>query len=1239
MTFTSCKDYDDDISGVRDTANQNESAISALQTQLTTLQTAATTAQTAADAAKTAAAEAKTAADAAKAAGDEAKADAATAKAKAEEAIAAAAQAKADAITEAKAEVAALKTLMESELAGKLDESVFDAALLVLNAKIEGIEDGLSTLGEQVDGIDGRVVENTAAIRTAEEAITALIAADTDLQLQLDALTLYAEATKELADNNAEDIEAAQEDILAAQEDILAAQEEIADLWVQLTADKAELQGLIDGNTSAIALLAADLEATNQSIEDLKEAIEDELDAIKADITGIQGDIADINTQILAINGNLASLHTLIVNRLTAITRASNAYVDGIEAIIFNSLKYKPMDAGENALIPSTGYNYSTAAPAIASYKFNPRSFNLANADYNYVDRTATIISTGLRSADSNWVEIEGAPVKNAADGTVNFTLHRLNAHDTQPASGKGNVIALEATLKGDAVDQGETGVVIAAEQELVYDNILDANNVRIADKATLTTDGVDAHYPVTFADAVAGTIWYEDMTYDKIYDLKAKVATCANDGNTHAEFDIDAYNLKYKFSVASTAYNIETGSTTTNQQTWIELVDGDAGTFKAEDFNKEAIGRTPILKVELVDEAGNVVRRAFVKVKIGSKKADDMTVGTIHDLVYKCNNTAASFTINELYIRENVYRVITSGKETSLSHEEFWNLYESYNAVVKKNNEVVAGFTAPQIVDGDAGTATKKIVWNFTHGEIGEVGSIDGSQLIGSVTVKNKLVSSEFPAYVTFQFTVNVKLPDITLPSANKVENDVYWLKNEDGSYYAYNVNINVPETTQSPANQAQFRTSLPQAYSTYTVSNPTEACTTSYFKVVATFADGSETQNVLSGVDIDGDDIRLKKTGPGSNAVKEALNSAGGLQAQVAHIYVLENGEEITVNSFLVNFVRPVNLNMPDGVTVVDAKTGGDIADFQWNGILTDWRGEAIVSPEWNRVERSSSFWRPVYTPEYEWVDGRYIEETPAHLDIEKDTVSFVVGSVPVEVFAGSATYQVQRRRSLNHGNWTSWNDYESQQTYETADPMESVDMVTNWLNAKKAELLADHPAGWDGNKWYEYRVVQVGQTQITSETITTGQPITYIYVKNVTYVPATYRWKEGQFVSKPYTPEPRPAYEGTTEGQLSNNGQWEWTVWTWNVWDWTPGQYWNYYGPFGNITVDFDNVTTNLTYNGGQLPSSVTLEQVGNTVKYVNVGAPVGDSYEIYIPATVTYGWGTASTVLTITVNPVN
>ncbi|MFV0589569.1 hypothetical protein, partial [Bacteroides reticulotermitis] len=66
------------------------------------------------------------------------------------------------------------------------------------------------------------------------------------------------------------------------------------------------------------------------------------------------------------------------------------------------------------------------------------------------------------------------------------------------------------------------------------------------------------------------------------------------------------------------------------------------------------------------------------------------------------------------------------------------------------------------------------------------------------------------------------------------------------------------------------------------------------------------------------------------------------------------------------------------------------------------------------------------------------------------------------------------------------------------------------------------------------------------------------------------------------------------------------------------------------------DLSKARTNLA--DGKLPSDATLKQEGNTVKYVNVGSPIGYSYKIMIPATVTYGWGTASSELTITVNPV-
>ena len=102
------------------------------------------------------------------------------------------------------------------------------------------------------------------------------------------------------------------------------------------------------------------------------------------------------------------------------------------------------------------------------------------------------------------------------------------------------------------------------------------------------------------------------------------------------------------------------------------------------------------------------------------------------------------------------------------------------------------------------------------------------------------------------------------------------------------------------------------------------------------------------------------------------------------------------------------------------------------------------------------------------------------------------------------------------------------------------------------------------------------------------------------------------------------------------------WSWREWTKKEWgrpDWNPGQYWFFYGPFGDVTLDLNKVTTSLEYNGNKLPDGATLVQTGNTVKYVNVSSPVGYTYQIFIPATVNYGWGTTSSTLTITVNPNN
>ncbi len=1186
-TFTSCKDYDDDIKSLQEQIDKSGSTVGDLQTQLTTLKSAAEAAQAAADAAKTAAAEAKTAAEAAKTAGDQAAADAATAKALAEEAKAAAAQAKADAIAEAATQVEALRNSMQAAIDNKLDVTVHEAAVKALGAQIEGIETGLSNLA------NGAVKENTEAIKNAQDAIETLITADKDLQTQLDALKLYAEGVKDIADAN-------KEDIAAAQEAIEAAQDEIKKLWDEINGEGG-LKALIGENKSAIEALK---NSTAQDIADLEDKINDELDAIKSDISGIQGDIRTINSQIITINADLVSLHTLMTCRLTSITFAPDYIVDGVEAIKFNSLKYAPMGSGENAAIP-TNYSISTAALATASYHFNPASFKLGNADYSYLDRSATVINT--RAAVSQWVQISGTPVANAATGTVDFKLLRLNVHSTQPAEDKVNMVALQATLKGDAVDKDETNVVVTSPYVSIYDDVLAAPDVRISDKATLVSGADGAHYATTFTACKSEAVRYT-TPYDQVFNLKDLVATCFGNGN-HKEFPIEDYKLSYKFSVASSDYNITEGETSTNQQKWVVCNDAAAGLYQAEGFNKEAIGRTPILKVELVDEAGNVVRRGFVKIEFGVTKQDDLVVGDkAYDLVAKCTETAAEYTITEQFIRENVYRVITNGKETSMSHEEFWNLYDASGAVavVKKNN-LSHTMTLPRIVDGDTsvGTATKKIVWSFNHGELGKIGA-GGSQFVATVTVKNKLTSSEYPASITFKFTVNVKLPELTLDAT---ENDIYWTK--DGDEYKYfNVNVSVPNSVASPASDCQFRRALTEAYSAYTVKG-LPGCESARYKVIKTYSNGNLTSPVMSGVQIDGNYITLDKS---NAAVKAALNSANGLQAVVAHIYTMSNGDEVTVNEFMVDFIRPVNLNMPSGIAVIDAKTGGDVADFQWNGLLTDWRNEAIVKDSWSWVENVHSYWKRVCTPEFEYVQGHEEMVTPAQLDVEYGTIKFTTTTVTT-MYTGKATYRYYNR----FGGSTK-------KTYTTEEFLTQAEV--------DASLEAQKLAGWpliyphvelDGDIIY---------TEVSKPASTT---IEYDYVKSINYVPAVYKWVEGNWTMVPHKHTEKPAFEGTSYGQIS--GCWEWTKKEWGRPDWNPGQYWFFYGPFGDVTLDLNKVTTSLEYNGNKLPDGATLVQTGNTVKYVNVSSPVGYTYQIFIPATVNYGWGTTSSTLTITVNPNN
>ena len=291
-TMTSCKDYDDDINKVETIADANNALIKKLQEQTSALQTALTTAQSTADAAKTAAADAATAAKNAQATGDDALAKAKTAEAAAEAAKAAAAEAQKAAIEEATKQVKELKDQVDAALSQKLDVAVFNEAVTKLEGTIAGIDETLNKLGDDVK-------KNQNDIKTAQEAIATLTAAQKDAAIQIAALEAYKNTLEsetipglnDLIKANGVEINGVKKSVEDLKNDIEKAQKQLSDDIAKVSGDLTALQSTVDGIDKAYKEADADLQ---KQIKDLLKTVNTNKDEAASAIKLAVKDINDL---------------------------------------------------------------------------------------------------------------------------------------------------------------------------------------------------------------------------------------------------------------------------------------------------------------------------------------------------------------------------------------------------------------------------------------------------------------------------------------------------------------------------------------------------------------------------------------------------------------------------------------------------------------------------------------------------------------------------------------------------------------------------------------------------------------------------------------------------------------------------------------------------------------------------------------------------------------------------------
>ena len=1165
------------------------------------------------------------------------------------------------------------------EVSNKTAEAIaeINKTLGALQGNLETAQKAIAALEGRVSTLEGDVAGLKTAVEKAQKAAdaaqTAADKAQSDATLALGNI----EALKKALGKYAE---------VGALESKIAALEKMDST---LQADKfntkdfgtffaKELKDVI-GAYAAKGVLEAKLEALDTKDAELQDQItkldakvEQYNTALNDRITKLDEKVEQYNTEL---NARIDAVLGIIADRLSSIALVPQYYYDGVPAILFETIAYDPLaDDKENveAAAPShigdqnsrlvNQFKNYTSAESVAQFRLNPRTVGVDCADFSLVGDKADYVFTRA-AAPAAPVSIVGTPSYDPKTGYATFKVKKNEKINTDKNENKNlDIVALKAVLKKgltDAEKEADAKPEVYSEFVHVNEIAYTADQLAISDKAKLAGKKADHEYAKTFTEATKNAYVYK-MPYDAPFDLKARVATCINSEIftsglenviDHANLDLEKYDLHYEFSVAQSKYDVTSAGTTTNQQTVIKCVDRLGGIFKVMDangveYNQEAIGRTPIVRVDL-KHGENIVTRAFIKLVISVKKASDniSIMDNQKEFVVKCPDTKETMKYDVEKLRKDLYRVL------NISHVDFWNLYDVDKAYVKKDGKDFATFPVPTLVAGiaDDGKATKEVYWEFTHGQVGKIGK--GAKVEGYLVLKNKLdLYSKYPTKVTFKFTADFRLPvvgkEIKVTADIK---DIFWKTTGDNS--VLQANVNVPASETDVATNCYFQTPIAeQPWDKLSVTG-LPCGEIPMFRIAKVYMDGKEYKAPVSGIylapsTVAGEEnISLYK----DKSVMKALNSELGLQALIEWYAVGKSGDEYVLHTFMVNFIRPVNLNFPDDIHVKDAQTGGDEITYGFAGLLTDWRGETILPPTPIEIYESGYYWNKVCSPADHAVaiPGYQKVKTEGYYKFEFEDKEVVIPTATAYHKASITLYDNADRQAW----FALWGD-----AWQVANPLYPIGPRYfqrpdgTWVEKAtvvgygRSEGEALENARVEANKVNPRYLDNVEKRGWKSETVTevlnSGTvTVTFKTIKDVTYVPAVYETVEPKIEYTPCNPKPGPSSDVYTEGQRI--GCWQWQKWATVTPGMTPGRYWDFYGvftPADDVVLDLTKVTTDLP--DGKLPSKATLTQKsGYKLFYDNTLSPIQYTYHIYIPASIEYGWGVLNQTLVITVDPYN
>uniref|UniRef100_UPI00402A31E0 hypothetical protein n=1 Tax=Prevotella sp. TaxID=59823 RepID=UPI00402A31E0 len=752
------------------------------------------------------------------------------------------------AIQALQSDLAKAKTDLESEISSlKTQLETANGTLKALSGKVDANTADITKAKSDIAGLESR-------LKTAEDAIKSI---NTTLALKADQKALEDSCAsiygklESVTDGLGKSLKSEKDDRVAAD----------ADLQQQIDAlNKLIGNGSVDDAKTVYEKLLADVQALQEKTQDL-------------DVEALTSQLQGLSNSIDKINANINVLNVLLEKSLRSLVFIPQSYYWGVEATKLLYLDFNYVN--DLAWISdmnwdkkeAKGYDDNeryTTAPGTkvltfaATYHMNPSSAKLDNkttkvsvesGDLDYVATRAAAAGISVKSwAAENGVLTVNLDVNDPTKIKTVLTDKKITNFATKvnvaTKNDKDTTITSDyATLYTEKVSDLKLALTNNEVNKHLFPN---------AAKSELSTCHVESgtsygHLMQTVNEASKENDAQVFCNWDQILDLRTLVEThFKNVDGDFAKLDEPTFNANFKYVFTLTALYKGTNATDESAHAAIAsdgytfrpqapTADGKQAAYGSEQVRAQEVGRTPVVRVTLVDQqTGKVYDYGYIRIKIVDEKESPVQVdksisyqGADYAYNGECTPNAWSFATKWYITEQDLY------KELGLTREEFENNYTldgdnddltQYQADKNGKFQVLAVKigTASTVIDKDNdpdGTKSSILKWELTSAQAFKLFVTDkkaGESIAIKYISANKAVGPD--VYVVFK-TGNLIG---TLPSASldldPQKNATVWAA-KDGvagsGKYELDMNVDSPNDHNIKANgDKPFEKTLAEAF-----------------------------------------------------------------------------------------------------------------------------------------------------------------------------------------------------------------------------------------------------------------------------------------------------------------------------------------------------------------------------------------------------------------------------------------